>query len=184
MAFLTPRYYVRRSATSRKLSSSSPDNISLDVARARALLEKSKAKLLQREQGTTAVLEQPKPIPFFATRLNGSKKRRQDVITDVNEAGLVRVNGAALAAWSEQEEWQSRSILEVFNETEQQEEEEVSDPFDLDSPRRLAASRSGSRRRDAPDRDVVAAIWNLRQSMRNEDFERIFDEKNRFIGEQ
>jgi hypothetical protein len=183
MAFLTPRYYVRRSAISRQ-SLSSPDNISLDVARARALLEKSKAKLLEREQGTTAVLESPK-IPFFATRLNGSKKRRKDVIADVNEAGLVRVNGAALAAWSEQEEWQSRSILEVFNVTEQQ--EEVSDPFEnveTDSPRRLAASRTGSRRRDAPDRDVVAAIWNLRQSMRNEDFERIFDEKNRFIGEQ
>ncbi|KAL3784737.1 hypothetical protein ACHAW5_001604 [Stephanodiscus triporus] len=33
------------------------------------------------------------------------------------------------------------------------------------------------------DRDVARSIYNLRKSMRNEDFMRVFDSRNRFIGE-
>ena len=33
------------------------------------------------------------------------------------------------------------------------------------------------------DRDVVASIWNLRKTLHNDDFVRVFDKQNRFIGD-
>ena len=33
------------------------------------------------------------------------------------------------------------------------------------------------------DRDVARAIYNLRKSMQNDDFKKVFDARNRFIGE-
>ena len=33
------------------------------------------------------------------------------------------------------------------------------------------------------DRDVASSIYNLRKMLRNEDFMKVFDSRNRFIGE-
>ena len=69
--------------------------------------------------------------------------------------------GEKMASMSEGEEWASRSLLEVFNNEEVQ----------RSSDHKLA------------ERDVAASIYNLRKQLQMEDYKRIFDKRNRFIGE-
>jgi hypothetical protein len=206
-------------------------DITATMARARALIEKSKAKLekqenqqqqqiveeighgrLLRNHETTSfndadstatsstpvatgagaaateryTVEQP---PFFATKVLRSKihapstssltssrnRPRADVIKEINQqTGLVRADGEKMAALSEQEEWQRRPLYEVFNVIEV-----ASDSSDVQyQPNTSKTSRT------LDERDMIASIRNLQQTLHNEDFKRIFDEKNRYIGEQ
>jgi hypothetical protein len=65
-----------------------------------------------------------------------------------------------MAKLSEEEEWESRSLLEVFQN-----------------------ERGPAKEHKLADRDVAASIFNLRRVLQTEDFQRIFDQRNRFIGE-
>jgi glutaredoxin-related protein len=69
-----------------------------------------------------------------------------------------------MAKLSEEEEWESRPILEVF-ETEEQEGEKAS--FNAKNV----------------DRDIAKSMFNLRKSLQTEDFMKIFDKRNIFIGD-
>jgi hypothetical protein len=72
-----------------------------------------------------------------------------------------------MAELSEKEQWEARSLLEVF-------ESEIDDSGDVyaTTSNRLA------------DRDVAASIYNLRKHLHTEDYKIIFDKRNRFIGEE
>jgi len=142
-------------------------------AKARALLEKSKAKLAAQsssnddneDETTTAV----STLPFFAApdTTTTTPNRRQAVTKTINEAtGLITTDGEKMAQLSEGEEWESRRLLEVF-------ENELSEDDDVYS---LASQQLASR-------DVAAQITNLRKELHTGDFRRIFDKRNRFIGE-
>jgi hypothetical protein len=127
--------------------------------RARALLEKSKAKLEGRDTNDNIQDDSPR-LPFFA-----SASRRDQVIKSRNETtGLIRADGEKMAARSEREEWEFRPLLEVFeNETEE-------DAYSV-ANQQLAS------------RDVAASIYNLRKTLKTDDYRKIFDKNNRFIGE-
>ena len=134
---------------------STPDDITKLQEKARALLEKSKAKLVEKEA-------QKKRLPFFATM----DSNRDSVIKSRNESGLITTDGEKMAKLSETEAWERRSLLDVF-------ESEMSENADVYS---LASQQLA-------ERDVAASIRNLRKELQMEDYMRIFDKKNRFIGE-
>lgn len=151
------------------------DDLTSSIERAKALLAKSKEKLAAKQEGAmlneaSAKLNGKKSssnVPFFASKASPSTtSKRQAVIKSTDEkTGLITTDGEKMASLSEQEEWECRSLFEVFeNETE---------GMDAYS----AASQQ------LAERDVAASIWNLRKTMQTEDYQKIFDKRNRFIGE-
>jgi len=148
------------------------------LVRAKEVLAKSQVKLDAKEKQKTngadaadnkeAEKEPASAVPFFAAKKKvKDPKRRESVIKATNEkTGLVQADGEKMAAMSETEEWEFRSLLEVF-------ENELDEDSDVYSE----ASKQ------LRERDVAASIWNLRQKMKTEDYMRIFDKRNFFIGE-
>jgi hypothetical protein len=148
------------------------EEVNRRLARAKEVLKKSKAKLESRASQATAGGESKAPVaaalPFFASKkVTVDPQRRERVIKARDDkTGLVTADGEKMAAMSEQEEWQVRSLFEVF-------ENEMGETADVYSQTSLQLA----------DRDLVAGVWNLRKSMHNDDYAKIFDKRNRFIGE-
>lgn len=151
------------SFSSTSLRSSIDDDISAQLAKARALIEKAKAKI--ENEAAEAVEQQEGEVESKAESISvtSAESKVASVIKSTNEEGLFTTDGDLMAELSEAEEWEDRGLLDVF-ETEGEEESDVS--------RQLAS------------RDVAASIMNLRMSMQNEDYRKIFDKRNRFIGEE
>eukprot|EP00980_Cylindrotheca_fusiformis_P000444 scaffold106_cov123-Cylindrotheca_fusiformis.AAC.12 len=142
------------------------DDISNQLARARQILAKSKAKIEAREQAALEAPAEPAAdIPFFAAKNESPsdrQKKKDKVVKNKNaETGLSTFDGEMMAALSESEEWQVRRLQDVF---ENERKGKPDDPFS--------------------NRDVAASIFNLRKTLQMEDYQRIFDKRNRFIGEQ
>lgn len=157
------------------------DEIAKQLARAKALLEKSKAKIEAKQtqslvrdddyaesnnnrNKTPTKSNSQSAIPFFASRVavpaKPSGTKREKVVKATNDDGLVTIDGDLMAKLSETEEWEIRSLHDVFeNETKN-----FRDPI--------------------AERDVAASIFGLQRVLQTEDFQRIFDKRNRFIGEQ
>ena len=106
-------------------------------------------------------------VPFFAAKASSTSSDREELIKSRNEeTGLITTDGEKMAKKSEEENWKGRRLGEVF-------ENEINGDEDVYS---LAAQQLG-------DKDVARSIFNLRKSMKTEDYNRIFDKRNRFIGE-
>lgn len=145
------------------------DDITRLQLKARQLLEKSKAKLAskgengaKRANGSSSSNGAKEALPFFATAV----KVRNIIKSRNEETGLVTADGERMAALSEEEEWEARSLLEVF-ENEMDENEDVYS---------LASQQLASR-------DVAASIFDLRKSLQTDDYKKIFNKRNPFIGE-
>jgi hypothetical protein len=160
------------------------DEITRQLERARAALAVSRAKIAAREQAaenefaaqakngkTKTVAERTNgalgpEVPFFATQQasNGTAEKqngkRELVIKAKNEEGLFTTDGDLMAKLSEEEEWESRSLFEVFQ-----------------------SERNEPEKNPLAERDVAASIFGLRKLLQTDDFQRIFDKRNRFIGE-
>jgi len=135
------------------------DNASRELARARSLLEQSKAKISAQQEEE----EESGQLPFFIKESAEEDEKRNTVTkTKNNENGLITTDGELMAALSEEESWERRGLLDVF-ENELKEESDAS--------KQLAR------------RDVAASIRNLRIRMHGDDYRKIFDKSNRFIGE-
>lgn len=144
----------------------SDEEISRSVDRARALLEKTKAKLAAKKQAKAAPPASAPAatnLPYFASQEPPRAARRASVIKTQGENGFT-TDGELMASLSEQEEWEIRAIAEVF------ERNELEDVYSM-AGRQLA------------ERDVAASLYNLRKTLRQEDYQKIFDKRNRFIGE-
>ena len=160
---------IRHGST--QLGAVSEDENSKQLDRAHELLAKSKAKIEAKEQESFEELTNDdktfangkENVPFFASKTASfdENKKKEKVIKSKNEEGLFTTDGEMMAALSESEEWQVRPLQEVF---ENEEKEKSDDPF--------------------ADRDVAASIFNLRKTLQTEDYKKIFDQRNRFIGEQ
>jgi hypothetical protein len=157
------------------------DAIDQSLKRARALLEKSKAKLAAQEDINAKSMsggdEKAQNLPFFASQTavatsttdvaDDVEAQRRDRVTKSRDetTGLITIDGEKMAAMSEQEEWEERSLVDLFeNEGE-----------DIEG-------RSPGKQKVA-DRDVAMSIFNLRRVLQVEDYLKIFDKKNWFIGE-
>lgn len=152
---------------SKQNASYDPDaEVNRRLARAREVLAKSKAKM--ESKGTKTQEKTTVAVPFYATKTAILNPRRRERLSKAfnEQTGLVQADGDKMAALSEQEEWEYRSLLEVFRN-------EIKENGDVysDTSQQLAS------------RDVAASIWNLRKTMQTEDYQRIFDKRNWFIGE-
>jgi hypothetical protein len=154
------------------------DEITQGVLRARALLEKTKAKLAAQaarkamseedSDGADSSDGKTPAVPFFAASQPaaagavGNTQRRDQVTKYRDEAtGLITTDGEKMAAMSESEVWETRSLLDMNDDV----------PDKSTASKRLA------------DRDVAASIFNMRRHLQVNDYRKIFDTKNRFIGE-
>eukprot|EP00979_Chaetoceros_neogracilis_P019119 scaffold11812_cov267-Chaetoceros_neogracile.AAC.1 len=88
--------------------------------------------------------------------------KKTSVLKSKNEvSGLSTYDGDLMAALSEEEDWELKGMFDVFDD--EIEESDVS--------------------KNLGKRDVAASILNLRRSMHNDDYRRIFDKRNFYIGE-
>jgi Fe2+ transport system protein B len=147
-------------------SSSLDDDIKKQVAKAKELLEKAKAK--QAEEQESAEKNSSRISSSSSSSIQQKEKqtksldeKRSRVTKSKNEGtGLITTDGDLMALLSEEEEWELKALEDVF-------ENEI----EMDDHRGLA------------DRDVAASIFNLRMTLQNEDYKKIFDSRNRWIGE-
>lgn len=138
------------------------DDITRQLARARDVLAKSKAKIEEQEIDDLEEDSSSKNgVPFFASLDANADTKKEKVIKSRNEEGLFTTDGELMAEMSESEEWEVRPLLEVF---ESESKDPAKDPL--------------------ADRDVAASIFNLRKVLQTEDYQKIFDKRNRFIGDQ
>ena len=140
------------------------DEITKQVERAKKLIENTKAKIEAKEKEELEALNDDKKapkkdVPFFASKKEPNKKKK--VTKTQNEEGLITTDGEMMAQMSETEDWEVRSLLDVF---ENEIEESTDDHF--------------------ANRDVAASIYGLQRSMQLEDFRKIFNKRNPRIGEQ
>ena len=157
----------RSSSCCLKLSSSEEDDINQGLLlRAKELLAKSKAKLAAQEANylNNPTSAEPK-LPFFANARKVAASRT-GVIKSKNADGFILADGERMAALSEQEEWERRGLFELFES-------------EIDNSEDVYAQASGQ----LASRDVAASIFNLRRTLQQEDYSRIFDKRNYFIGE-
>ena len=105
-------------------------------------------------------------VPFFASQAATKNKRegekKEKVIKSKNENGLFTTDGALMAELSESEEWEARPLLDVFQND----------------------NKKANTKDTLADRDVAASIFGLQKVLQTEDFLKIFDKRNRFIGNQ
>lgn len=141
--------------------------ITKQLERAKAALAVSRAKMEAQEQADAGLVadekeekNDEKDVPFFAVNTADDNDKKEKVIKDKNEEGLFTTDGDLMAKLSEEEEWESRPLLEVF----QNEKEKTPETMNI-------------------DRDIGQSMYNLRKSLQTEDFRTIFDKRNRFIGE-
>ena len=154
------------------------------LEKARAVLAVSRAKMEalddideEDDETTTLTTTVRSDVPFFASISNGndsiqsqngdkigSKKKNKVIKNQNKDTGLFTTDGDLMAKLSEEEEWESRSLREVFSNERKSTSLDEKDPW--------------------ANRDVAASIYNLRKSLQLEDYKKIFDKRNRFIGEQ
>ena len=144
------------------------EEITKQLERAKAALAVSRAKMEAQEQAEAGLLEEVKEnkekneeenVPFFAMN-SADTGKKEKVIKEKNEDGLFTTDGDLMAKLSEEEEWEPRPLLEVF----QNEKKKSPEAMNI-------------------DRDIGQSMYNLRKSLQTEDFRTIFDKRNRFIGE-
>jgi len=165
------------------------DAISLQLSKARELLARAKAKLdtsegvsatvdialtsdgdIIKEKKTALEQEEDGPLPFFAKASEADKALRRNSLTKTSDetTGLKTFDGEKMASISASEKWESRPLLDVFEE-------------EVDEERRKTMSSTNAA---LDQRDVGASIYNLRKKLQNSDFEKIFNKRNYFIGEE
>jgi len=138
--------------------------ITKQLERAKAVLAVSRAKMEAREQAEAGIIvddddeKAEESVPFFAVANETGKKEK--VMKNKNEDGGFTTDGDLMAKLSEGEEWESRGLLEVFKN----EKEKPPSAMNIDA-------------------DIGKNMYNLRKSLQTEDFMKIFNKKNYFIGE-
>jgi hypothetical protein len=157
-------------STSKLLAAETQDEeVARQLKRAKEVLAKTKAKIeakakyVEELEIDSEVPKRNSNIPFFASQAakkNGDKKDK--VIKSKNENGLFTTDGALMAELSEAEEWEARPLLDVFENE----------------------NKTTKTNDSLADRDVAASIFGLQRVLQTEDFQKIFDKRNRFIGEQ
>jgi hypothetical protein len=147
------------------------EDVQQQLEKARALLQKSKEKLEATESSsevvaTGAAIKKGKDdsktriIPFFASIKEPPK--RELVIKSINDEGLITTDGEKMASISEKETWEIRRLDDVF------------------ASEAKVSSMAG---RSLSEKDTAANIFALRRQLQDSDFLKIFDKRNRFIGD-
>lgn len=108
----------------------------------------------------------PSPLPFFAAKTPDSKK-----IKSKTESGGIIADGEEMASLSKSEAWESRSLSQMFeSESGRDYDGNVVEGADLNANK-------------VAERDIAMGIYNLRKKLQTEDFFKVFDKRNRRIGD-
>jgi len=138
-------------------------DITRTLARAQELLKISKAKLAAREKAAAQENSEPAKgaVPYFASKEDEASDKKRSRVTKFKDedTGLITTDGEMMAKLSEDEKWEVRSLDDVF-------EDEI--------------DRNASK---IAERDIAASVRSMRTHMQMEDYRKIFDPRNRFIGE-
>jgi len=147
-------------STDGDISSEIAEARNLQIAKSRKLLEETKAKMAARAEAveSTEVVEE---MAMDVESPIGTEKRTKLTKSIDDESGLIRTDGELMAAMSEAEDWEIRDLFDCF--------EDELEESDLSKQLR--------------ERDVAASLYGLRVRMQNEDYSKIFNKKNYWIGE-
>lgn len=157
----------KKNTEKKKVVEKNPE-ITKQLERAKAALAGARAKMEAREQAEAGIVDdegkekngKKESVPFFAMNAADENGKKEKVIKDKNEDGLFTTDGDLMAKLSEEEEWESRPLMGVFKN----EREEEPDPIGINA-------------------DIGQNMYNLRKSLQTEDFGKIFDKRNYFIGD-
>jgi len=153
-------YYSTSSSSKLAVAESTDDDVTRQLAKARELLEQCKAKLAEETEADESI-DVVEETPIDSESSIETEKRTKVTKTTDDESGLITTDGELMAAISELEDWEIRDIFDCFED--ELEESDVS--------KQLAK------------RDVASSLYGLRMSMQNEDYAKIFNKKNYWIGE-
>lgn len=143
------------------------DDLSIQLSKAKELLAKAKAKIRAQEKakensdGVSSI--QNSDPASKKNKENDMAEKRSQVVNSETDSGLITTDAEMMLSLAEEEEWEARYLLDVF-EREVQEDEVKRQKINL-------------------DRDIAKNMFGLRRSLINGDYERIFDKRNRRIGD-
>ena len=143
------------------------DGIQDQLAKAKKLIAEAKAKIAAAEAAKEA---EGIDTPSVDTKAESNKldkeneKRKIVTKTKNEETGLITTDGELMAALSEDEDWEIKELMDVF---------------DSESTR----GRHDPLESQLASRDVAASIYNMRKHLQDSDYRRIFNKNHPFIGE-
>jgi len=119
-------------------------------------------------------------LPFFVMVDDGNsagsttlKSINSKKIKSTTSSGSIIADGETMTRISSTEQWSRRKLSEMFSKESHL--DYAGKPIDDQTIDKVGTVLA--------DRDVVASIWNLRKTLQNDDFARVFDKRNRFIGD-
>lgn len=149
--------------------------IAAQIRKARKLLRdaKQKMEIEEKQQQNADESSTTTALPFFAQQsFTATAIDHTQKIKSKTKSGDIIADGDTMTSLSNSEPWERRSLSDIGFESEAR--------SDYDG--NLIAADEDVKRKLA-ERDLAASIYNLRKVMQNEDFRRVFDARNRFIGE-
>lgn len=135
------------------------DDIKNQLEKARKLLEEAKAKVAAAEEAGKEEEEAKVKVS-----VKGEEKREAVTKTKDLETGLITTDGELMAKLSKEEDWEQKELMDLF-ESES------------------TGGRHDENGKSIADRDMAASVFNMRMQMMDQDYRRVFDKRNRFIGE-
>lgn len=153
-------------------------NVAAQIRKARKLLRDAKKKMMEDEQQQQQSSSSSSPLPFFAQQQKSFTATAIDQtrkIKSKTKSGEIIADGDTMTSLSNSEPWERRSLSDIGFQTEAR--------TDFDGNVVQVVNNGDGNNNGLAERDLVASIYNLRKALRNEDFTKVFDSRNRFIGE-
>ena len=152
--------------------------VAAQIRKARKLLRDAKRKMeteeQQKRQSDTNGSDNGASLPFFAQQQSFTSQAidHTQKIKSKTKSGEIIADGDTMTSLSNTEPWERRSLSDIGFESEARSDYDGNLVVDDEDGKRTLA-----------ERDLAASIYNLRKVMQNEDFRKVFDARNRFIGE-
>eukprot|EP00956_Cyclotella_meneghiniana_P021138 scaffold38052_cov68-Cyclotella_meneghiniana.AAC.6 len=119
--------------------------------------------------GSSKGKESSTPLPFFASRNTSSTTQK---IKSTTSSGIV-ADGATMTDLSNSEPWESRPLNTIF----------VNEPRSDYDGNIVMDDYAGERKSTLAERDLARNILALRRQLQDEDFQKVFNSRNRWIGD-
>eukprot|EP00985_Skeletonema_marinoi_P014981 scaffold7649_cov154-Skeletonema_marinoi.AAC.10 len=157
-------------------------SVAAQIRKARKLLRDTKKKMeieqQQQQQSDESSSTESAPtaaLPFFAQKsFTATAIDHTQKIKSKTKSGEIIADGDTMTSLSNSEPWELRSLTDIGFESEARSD------FDGNL---VEVEANGEVKKTIAERDLAASIYNLRKVLKTEDFRRVFDSRNRFIGE-
>jgi len=156
-------------------------SVAAQIRKARKLLRDTKKKMeieqqQQQQSDESSSTESPTAaLPFFAQKsFTATAIDHTQKIKSKTKSGQIIADGDTMTSLSNSEPWELRSLTDIGFESEARSD------FDGNL---VEVEANGEVKKTIAERDLAASIYNLRKVLKTEDFRRVFDSRNFFIGE-